>query len=112
MISHRNVIANVCQIVQYDKPHRDSLVNHLDVSLGLMPQSHIYALVRICHASTYRGDQVISLPRFDLNLYLNAIQQFKINTLYVVRSDSTTMHSDQYLGAFVNHQYWLHRFRQ
>ncbi|KAJ9612070.1 hypothetical protein H2200_003665 [Cladophialophora chaetospira] len=86
MISHRNVIANTLQISLYDKPARDALggPNYQDVALGLLPQSHIYALIVICHASTYRGDQVIILPRFELNHYLNAIQTYKINTLLIV----------------------------
>jgi len=90
MISHRNVIANVLQICTFEKPYRDSLMDmgvqspYTEVALGLLPQSHIYALVVICHATTYRGDQVISLPKFELRQYLEAIQRFKINTLYLV----------------------------
>ena len=85
MISHRNVIANTLQISLYDKPSRLAKgPDHRDVALGLLPQSHIYALIVICHASTYLGDEVIILPRFDLNNYLNAIQTYKINTLYIV----------------------------
>lgn len=90
MISHRNVISNVLQISTFEKPYRDSLMDmglqspYTDVALGLLPQSHIYALVVICHATTYRGDQVINLPKFELRQYLEAIQRFKINTLYLV----------------------------
>lgn len=90
MISHRNVISNVLQISTYEKPYRDSLIDmgiqsaYTDIALGLLPQSHIYALVVICHATTYRGDQVINLPKFELRQYLEAIQRFKISTLYLV----------------------------
>jgi ribosome assembly protein SQT1 len=85
MISHRNVIANTLQISLYDTPARQAKgPNHRDVALGLLPQSHIYALIVICHASTYLGDEVIILPRFDLQNYLQAIQTYKINTLYIV----------------------------
>lgn len=90
MISHRNVIANTLQISAYEKPHRDSKkkagdkYDATEVALGLLPQSHIYALVVICHATTYRGDQVINLPKFEIGQFLNAIQRFKINTLFLV----------------------------
>lgn len=90
MISHRNVIANVLQIEAFEKPYRDSLMDpgvqspFTDVVLGLLPQSHIYALVVVCHASTYRGDQVIVLPKFDIHWYLEAIQKYMIRTLYLV----------------------------
>ena len=55
-----------------------------EIALGLLPQSHIYALVVICHATTYRGDQVINLPKFETGQYLNAIQKFHINALFLV----------------------------
>lgn len=94
MISHKNVISNVMQIVAFEKPHRDfvqepgSKYGTTEVALGLLPQSHIYSLVVICHATTYRGDQVINLPKFEIQQFLNSIQRFKINTLPLV-SQST-----------------------
>ncbi|KAL6718823.1 hypothetical protein ACLMJK_003057 [Lecanora helva] len=90
MISHRNVIANVLQVTAFEKLQRNarkepgSRYDVSEVVLGLLPQSHIYALVVICHASTYRGDQVINLPKFEMNSYLNAIQRFHINQLFLV----------------------------
>ncbi|KAF4775513.1 AMP-binding enzyme [Colletotrichum scovillei] len=69
MISHRNVIANIIQLSLFDQADRDAIAP---------------ALIIICHASTYRGDSVIVLPKFDLNTYLRTIEQFKINTLYLV----------------------------
>lgn len=89
MISHRNVIANVIQIAMFEKSWRDSLGSpgktYTDVALGLLPQSHIYALVVICHLGMFRGDQVIILPKFEIKSYLQSIQQFKIASLYLVR---------------------------
>lgn len=90
MISHRNVIANILQIATYEKPFRQKLKapgskdDFTDVVLGLLPQSHIYALVIICHASVYRGDQVINLPKFDMDQFLNAISRYEIGLLYLV----------------------------
>ncbi|MCJ1433560.1 hypothetical protein MMC27_002923 [Xylographa pallens] len=91
MISHRNVIANVLQISAFEKPYRDMMkknspsnADFLEITLGLLPQSHIYSLVVICHSTGYRGDQVINLPKFEFNTYLSAIQRFKINTLILV----------------------------
>jgi acyl-CoA synthetase (AMP-forming)/AMP-acid ligase II len=88
MISHVNVIANVLQIATYEKPVRDKwpAARLSEVSLGLLPLSHIYGLVVIAQTGTYRGDEVIILPKFELQSYLSAIQKYKIETLYVVRS--------------------------
>ncbi|KAJ5177082.1 Acyl-CoA ligase inpC [Penicillium canariense] len=90
MISHRNVIANTLQIKTFEHSHRasqqpaDGRSVYSEVSLGLLPQSHIYGLVVICHAGAYRGDQVIVLPKFELKSYLESIQRFKISVLFLV----------------------------
>ncbi|KAJ5089220.1 Acyl-CoA ligase inpC [Penicillium argentinense] len=89
-ISHRNVIANTLQIKAFEQSYRqsqkprDGRPAYSEISLGLLPQSHIYALVVICHAGAYRGDQTIVLPKFELNSYLAAIQNFKITGLFLV----------------------------
>jgi acyl-CoA synthetase (AMP-forming)/AMP-acid ligase II len=78
------------QIFTYEKPHRDAKrqpgtqSDYTENVLGLLPMSHIYGLVVICHASVYRGDGVIVLPKFDFAQTLGAIQRFKINSLFLV----------------------------
>ncbi|CZT48477.1 probable phenylacetyl-CoA ligase [Rhynchosporium secalis] len=86
MISHRNVIANILQIGTFEKPTRDKRPEdqRTEVGLGLLPLSHIYGLVVIAQASTYRGDGVIILPKFELQSFLKAIQTQRIETLYLV----------------------------
>ena len=90
MISHRNVIANVLQIAAYESQYRSVLkaskrkYDGTEVVLGVLPQSHIYSLVVICHASVYRGDQVVNLPKFDFAQFLQSIDTFKINVLFLV----------------------------
>ncbi|KAK0645300.1 AMP-dependent ligase vlmC [Lasiodiplodia hormozganensis] len=90
MISHRNVIANTLQIKTFDKSCRDKKIppgtqsDYTETALGLLPMSHIYCLVVICHASVYRGDRVVVLPKFEFKPYLEAIQRFKVNCLYLV----------------------------
>lgn len=87
-ISHRNVIANVLQIKTYESPYRESLTkndsNYKATVLGLLPSSHIYSLVVVCHSHPYRGDQVISHPKFEIKQFLQSIQRFKISELYLV----------------------------
>jgi len=85
MISHRNVIANTVQISLFDGVGRKTYpADHKEVALGLLPQSHIYGLIVICHASTYTGDSTIVLPKFEIHSYLASIQDYKITTLYIV----------------------------
>ncbi len=78
MISHRNVISNVLQAYYQELMARmvrgPGTKPWIDVALGLLPMSHIYGLVVVSLATTYRGDEVIVLPRFELHSFLKAIQ--------------------------------------
>lgn len=86
MISHRNVIANVMQMKEYESVGRKLKGIDTQVEIGLLPFSHIYGLVPICHAGTYRGDALIVLPKFELETFLAAIQTYKIQLLRIVSS--------------------------
>ncbi|KAI9836285.1 MAG: hypothetical protein M1819_001622 [Sarea resinae] len=82
MISHYNVISNVLQIRTYDYSSRSP--EYHDTMLGLLPQSHIYALIVICHTGAYVGDKVVVLPSFNLDWMLNAVQVHQITALFIV----------------------------
>lgn len=90
MIAHRNVIANTLQVATYDRPTREGLrKKHRDPYyteniLGLLPMSHIYGLVVICHCGVFQGDGVIVLPKYDFKGLLQAIQDHQIAMLYLV----------------------------
>lgn len=86
MISHRNVIANTMQICKFIAPGRINMhgPDWLENVLGLLPFSHIYGLVVVAHSSLYSGDNVVVLPKFEMASCLQAIQQYKINKLYLV----------------------------
>ncbi|KAJ5884526.1 hypothetical protein N7504_012098 [Penicillium tannophilum] len=89
MISHRNVIANILQTTAFEQDYRDAQpqpANGLYTEIGqcLLPQSHIYSLVVVCHSGTYRGDQTVVLPKFDIKSYLASIHRFKITSLFLV----------------------------
>ena len=85
MISHTNVIANTMQYCIYEDVARRKFGVETQVELGLLPFSHIYGLVVVAHGGTWRGDEVIVLPKFEFTQYLQAIERFKINHLIVVR---------------------------
>ena len=91
MISHRNVIANTLQAFTLENPSQyvaelsGGRAESTGVVLGLLPQSHIYSLIVVCHVAPYRGDQVIVLPKFEIHQFFEAIQRFRIESLYLVR---------------------------
>lgn len=84
MISHHNVIANVMQYYLHEEVGRKAAGVTTSVILGLLPFSHIYALVLVLHGAGWRGDEVIVLPKFDFKTFLGSIQKYKINQLLVV----------------------------
>ncbi|KAF5651617.1 putative phenylacetyl ligase [Fusarium sp. NRRL 25303] len=84
MISHRNVISNVLQHVTYDSVVRRKKGVETQAVTGFLPFSHIYGLVIAAHTCTWRGDQIIVLPKFEFNDFLKSVQEFKIRQLLVV----------------------------
>jgi acyl-CoA synthetase (AMP-forming)/AMP-acid ligase II len=92
MISHKNVIANTMQFCIYEQQGRKKAGVETQVCFGLLPFSHIYGLVVVAHSATWRGDEVIVLPKFDLQNFLSAIEKFKINHLPVVSWARTKEH--------------------
>lgn len=84
MVSHRNVIANIMQTCAHESVGREQFGVKTQVGLGLLPFSHIYGLVFITHIAQYRGDEIIVLPKFQLESFLEVIQRFKIQQLFLV----------------------------
>ncbi|KAI1278960.1 hypothetical protein F5Y07DRAFT_397463 [Xylaria sp. FL0933] len=84
MISHRNVIANIMQIRWHEDLGRRQKGVETQTNIGLLPMSHIYALIVVANTSVYRGDGVVVLPRFELKIFLECIQRFKINFMHLV----------------------------
>ncbi|ORY67429.1 uncharacterized protein BCR38DRAFT_456204 [Pseudomassariella vexata] len=84
MIAHQNVIANIMQVRWHEALGREQKGVETQAALGLLPLSHIYGLVVVANAGIYRGDEIVILPRFDLKILLQSIQQFKLNELYLV----------------------------
>ncbi|KAI0425277.1 hypothetical protein F5Y09DRAFT_109794 [Xylaria sp. FL1042] len=84
MISHRNVIANIMQIRWHEDTGRRQKGIETQTNIGLLPMSHIYALIVVANTSLYRGDGVVVLPRFELRTFLECIQRFRINFMHLV----------------------------
>jgi acyl-CoA synthetase (AMP-forming)/AMP-acid ligase II len=83
MLTHRNLVANVTQI---DGLHDYTAVpvGRDDVVLGLLPFFHIYGMVVIMLGTLYQGATVVTMPRFDLEQFLQLRQQYGITYANVV----------------------------
>ncbi|CAI5944855.1 unnamed protein product [Closterium sp. NIES-64] len=82
MLSHRNLIANVQQLLAGTNPRLDLCGE--DVVLGLLPMFHIYAITLVNLLSLRGGACVVTLPRFDLHQYLRTLQEYKISVAPIV----------------------------
>ena len=109
MISHRNVIANTLQcaisdlrLTEHMRQQRGPDYN--EVVLGLLPFSHIYGLVAVVHAAVYRGSKVVVLPKFEMKSYLQAIQDHKIEILYIVSKRLFFYQSISFLTVYFNNR--------
>jgi acyl-CoA synthetase (AMP-forming)/AMP-acid ligase II len=91
MISHYNVISNVLQHVTHESVARTKRGITTQAVTGFLPLSHIYGLVIAAHTCTWRGDQVIILPRFEFKDFLQSVQDFKIRQLLVVSIDEVVL---------------------
>lgn len=54
-----------------------------ETTTGAIPFSHSYGLA-LGHLVVCRGDSLIVLPRFDMQLMLKSIPQYSIERLYLV----------------------------
>ena len=78
MLSHRNLVAAISQAM----PLLDATSD--DVGLAVLPFFHIYGMVVTLAGSLHIGATVVSMPRFDLDGFLDAIQHYRATALYLV----------------------------
>jgi acyl-CoA synthetase (AMP-forming)/AMP-acid ligase II len=78
MLTHRNLVANICQI---GPPHRTGPDDRI---IAALPFFHIYGMVVILNAALARGATLVTMPRFDLAAFLQALQDHRVTRVYVV----------------------------
>jgi acyl-CoA synthetase (AMP-forming)/AMP-acid ligase II len=79
MLTHRNLVANILQSqAAFDALSPDDRV------LAILPFFHIYGLMVIMNLGLYLGTTVVTLPRFEMESFLQAIQDHRITYGYVV----------------------------
>ena len=78
MLTHRNLVANVCQI-QAVRP-----VEQGEWTVGFLPFFHIYGMTVLVNLYLGNGGRIVTMPRFDLELFLKLIQDYRTPQAYVV----------------------------
>ncbi|KAF4344793.1 phenylacetyl ligase [Fusarium beomiforme] len=84
MLSHYNIISGIIQTCTFDSVSRKLDDVDTQVMLGVLPFSHVFGLMLITHLGTYRGDEIIVMPRFEFEPFLAAVSRFKIQQLPIV----------------------------
>jgi len=78
MLTHRNLVANLAQIQSVD------MVRSTDTMLGVLPFFHIYGMVVIMGGALAIGATLISIPRFELESFLQVLQDQRVTLANVV----------------------------
>ena len=78
MLTHKNLIANMVLACEMNT------IYPTDRLIGVLPFFHIYGMVLILNLALYRGLTLVTIPRFDLELFLQVIQDHKVTNLNLV----------------------------
>lgn len=73
MLTHRNLVANMCQTRGPAK-----LLKETDRAIGVLPFFHIYGMVVVMGSALVEGATVITMPRFELEPFLQLMQDQRI----------------------------------
>jgi acyl-CoA synthetase (AMP-forming)/AMP-acid ligase II len=81
MLSHTNLVAELATVsgrndIVFPREH--------DVLLAFLPFFHIYGIVMFLDLGLWRGATIVTMPRFDLEHYLEMIQRFGVTYLHLV----------------------------
>jgi acyl-CoA synthetase (AMP-forming)/AMP-acid ligase II len=78
MLTHHNLIANICQIRDIEK------FTEQDTLIGILPFFHIYGLTVIMCMALHKGATVVTMPRFELEQFLQIMQNYEVTRAYLV----------------------------
>jgi long-chain acyl-CoA synthetase len=73
MLTHRNLVANAYQTVAWDPGIRPGQ----DISLAVVPLFHVFGLTFCLTCTLLIGGTVVLVPKFDLDLVLDAVRKHK-----------------------------------
>jgi acyl-CoA synthetase (AMP-forming)/AMP-acid ligase II len=71
-LTHRNVVANLLQT-------SEGIFSGDYTILGLVPFFHIYGLTVVLYLGLYLGATDVTLPRFDLPMFLDVVERYRVS---------------------------------
>ncbi len=80
MLTHHSINSNILQM-----SHPEIFDLRPETCLmGILPFFHIYGMVVILMTALHSGSKVISLPKFEPETFLSAIERYRVNLLHLV----------------------------
>jgi acyl-CoA synthetase (AMP-forming)/AMP-acid ligase II len=84
MLTHRNLVANVCQCNYPEALTKTEDGYARERAIAVLPFFHIYGMVVLMNIPLQRGGTVVTTPRFELPEFLRVIQDYRITRAWVV----------------------------
>jgi len=78
MLTHRNVVANLCQIREVQTLDED------DTVIGVLPFFHIYGMTVIMNQALRVGATAVTMPRFELDAFLTLLERHRVTKAHLV----------------------------
>src|SRR5688572_11628837 len=78
MLTHHNLVSNLCQMDGLDYFHRH------DTLIAVLPMFHIYGLVVILNMGMRMGSTIVTMPRFDLEQFLQIVEKYGVSLAHLV----------------------------
>jgi len=78
MLTHYNLVANMCQMQGLDYFTAD------DTLICVLPLFHIYGLVVVLNMGLNQGSTIVTVPRFELELFLGLLEKHGVTMAHLV----------------------------
>lgn len=78
MLTHHNLVANMCQMEGLKYFTSD------DTLICILPLFHIYGLVVVMNMGLYTGATIVTMPRFELEPFLQTVQDYGVTMAHLV----------------------------
>ncbi|HUQ33624.1 MAG TPA: 4-coumarate--CoA ligase family protein [Pyrinomonadaceae bacterium] len=78
MLTHYNMVANLYQLEEHDR------TSERDTLLAILPFFHIYGMNVIMNTGLFKGATIVTMPRFEMEQFLNAMQSYKVTRAHLV----------------------------
>jgi acyl-CoA synthetase (AMP-forming)/AMP-acid ligase II len=78
ILTHRNIVSNICQFLQVE------IWPESAISLAFLPMYHIYGLTVVLLSGLAAGIKLVTVPRFEPEPFLQALQDYRVTHLAVV----------------------------